>query len=60
MFKNEEVIKDMIVSAHKRGTCDNSGRSIKTEDGRFIAQPKPISSAAKTYVYRKGKMVLKG
>ncbi len=57
-MKNEEVIKDMIVSAHKRGTCDGSGNSIK-RDGRFIAKPRPLSSAAKTYVLRDGKMVLK-
>ncbi len=58
-MKNEEIIKDMIVSAHKRGTCDGNGNSIKTSDGRFITKPRPLSSAAKTYVLRDGKMVLK-
>lgn len=59
MFKNEEKIKDMIVSAHIRGACDSQGRSMKTTDGRFIAKPASLGSTAKTYVYKNGKMVLK-
>ncbi len=58
-MKNEDAIKDMIVSAHARGACDSNGASIKSSDGRFIAKPKSFSSASKTYVYRDGKVVLK-
>lgn len=58
-FKNEEVIKDMIVAAHRRGSCDSNGASIKTEDGRFIAKPKVTSSVSKTYIHKDGKMVLR-
>ena len=58
-MKNEDVIKDMITRGHHFGTCDSSGNSIKTSDGRFITKPRPLSSAAKTYVLRDGKMVLK-
>lgn len=63
-FKNEDNIKDKIVECHKRGTCDSSGRSVKVTNssGRkvFIAKPRfGLSSVVKTYVYRKGRMVLK-
>lgn len=63
IFKNEENIKDMIVECHKRGVCDSDGNSVSTIDiaGKkvSIAKPKSLSSVAKTYVYRKGRMVLK-
>lgn len=59
-FKNEDVIKNMITTAHRNGTCDSNGASIKTSDGRTIAKPRfGLSSIAKTYVCRAGKMVLK-
>lgn len=58
-MKNEDAVKNMIVSAHKRGTCDSDGASIKSSDGRSIAKPKTYSSASRTYVYRDGKAVLK-
>lgn len=58
-FKNEDKIKAMIVSGHERGVCDKNGASIRTEGGRFIAKPMAMSSVAKTYVCRNGKMVLK-
>ena len=58
-MKNEELIKDMIVSAHRRGACDSNGASVKNEDGRFIAKPRTFSSATKTYIYKDGGMVLK-
>ena len=56
-MKNEEEIKDMIVSAHKRGACDSNGDSVKTKDGRFIAKPKSSSSATKRAIYEDGKLV---
>ena len=60
MFKNEEVIKDMIVKAHRNGTCDSDGNSVKTVDGRMIARPRfGLCSVVKTYICRDGKMVLK-
>lgn len=59
MFRNEEDIKAKIVEGHRRGICDSSGASIKTEAGVFVAKPMSLSSAAKTYVYREGRMVLK-
>lgn len=55
-FKNEEVIKDMIVRAHRNGACDSNGASIK-RDGVFIAKPRSTSSVAKKFVYRDGKVV---
>lgn len=58
MFKNENEIKNMIVKAHRGGTCDSNGESVK-KDGRFIAKPRTMSSAAKTFICRDGKMVLK-
>ena len=62
-FKNEENIKDMIAECHKRGVCDSDGNSVSTVDsaGKKVstAKPKPLSSVVKTYVYRKGRMVLK-
>lgn len=57
-YKNENAIKDMITRGHRNGTCDNSGRSMKTS-GRMVALPRVLSSVAKTYVCRNGKMVLK-
>ncbi len=65
MFKNENDIKAKIVEAHRRGVCDSSGRSIKvtnaTGERVSIAKPRfsPLSSVVKTYVHRKGKLVLK-
>jgi hypothetical protein len=63
-FKNEDGIKDRIVEAHGRGVCDSNGNSIKTTNAAgqrvFIAKPRfGLSSAIKTYVCRKGRMVLK-
>ncbi len=61
-FKNEDDIKTMIVNGHRRGVCDRNGSSVRVNiNGRkgFIAKPRQYSSAAKTYVYREGKMVLK-
>jgi hypothetical protein len=57
-MKNEEKIKDMIVDGHKRGVCDSSGASIKI-GGVFVAKPITTNSAAKTYVFRDGKIVPK-
>lgn len=58
-FKNEDNIKALIVSGHRRGVCDINGGSVK-KGGVFIAKPRfTPSSVAKTYVYREGKMVLK-
>ncbi len=59
MFKNENQIKDMIVTGHRRGTCDRNGNSVKTGNGRFIAKPRVLPSTVKIYVCRDGKMVLK-
>ena len=59
MFKNEEDIKAKIVESHRRGVCDSNGRSVRAVDGRLIAKPTSFSSAAKTFVYRKGKLVSK-
>ncbi len=58
MFKNEEVIKDMIVKAHRNGTCDSDGNSVRTADGRMIAKPRSCNRA-KTYICKAGRMVLK-
>lgn len=58
-MKNEDIIKDMIVSAHKRGVCDSNGASVKSSDGRFVAKPKTYSSVNMTYICRDGKMILK-
>lgn len=59
-FKNEDVIKNMITTAHRNGTCDSNGESVKTSGGRTIAKPRlSMSSAVKTYICRAGKMVLK-
>ena len=58
--KNEDVIKDMIVKAHRNGTCDSTGASVKNTDGMYITKPRfGSSSAVKTYIYRNGRMVLK-
>ncbi len=57
-YKNEDGIKALIVEGHKRGICDSNGASVKV-GGRFIAKPRCPSSMVETYVYRKGKMVLK-
>lgn len=58
-FRNEDGIKALIVAGHRRGVCDGNGASIK-KNGVFIAKPRfGLSSAVKTYVYRKGKKVLK-
>lgn len=59
MFKNEETIKDMIVGGHKRGICDSDGRSVKSEDGRFIAKPRARSSVSQVFVCRNGVVVPK-
>ncbi|KKL98961.1 hypothetical protein LCGC14_1819210 [marine sediment metagenome] len=56
-MKNEEMIKDMIVDAHRRGACDINGKSIKSEDGRMIAMPR--IGSGKTYIFKDGEMVLK-
>jgi len=58
-YKNEEKVKDMIVDGHSRGVCDRNGDSVKRADGTFTAKPSIFSSVARTYVFRKGKMVLK-
>ena len=57
-FKNEDGIKALIVAGHERGVCDSNGASVK-KDGVFVAKPMAMSSVARTYVYRNGKMVLK-
>ena len=54
-YKNEDVIKDMIVQSHKNGTCDRNGVSVRKDiDGQrvFMAKPRSFSSAAKTCTYR--------
>ncbi len=56
-MKNEELIENMIVDAHRRGSCDINGKSIKSEDGRMIAKPR--IGSGKTYIFQDGKMVLK-
>lgn len=58
-YKNEDKIKDMIVDAHRNGTCDRDGKTIKTASGRPIAKPRSLPSTAKTYVFQDGEMVLK-
>lgn len=63
-FKNEDAIKEKIVDGYRRGVCDSSGRSVKVTNATgqkvYIAKPRFGSgSVAKTYVYRKGRMVLK-
>jgi hypothetical protein len=57
-FKNEEAIKQMIVDGHKRGVCDSEGDSLCI-NGRAIAKPRPLGSAAKTYVVRNARVVFK-
>jgi len=57
-YKNEDAIKSLIVTGHRNGICDSNGASVKV-DGGYIAKPILFSSSVKTYVYRKGKMVLK-
>jgi len=61
MRRNEERIKQAIVSGHRRGVCDSSGNSVLNEYGMPAAKPRPRSSAAKTYVFdkKKGKLVEK-
>lgn len=59
MFKNEEKVKAMIVDGHRRGVCDRNGDSVRGTSGAFVAKPMSFSSAAKIYVYKNGKMVLK-
>lgn len=60
MFKNENKIKDMIVAGHRRGICDSNGDSVKDTNGMFIAKSVfGHGSVVKTFVCRKGKMVLK-
>ena len=64
-FKNEDCIKAKIVDGYRRGVCDSYGRSIKRMNaaGQRVTVAKPRfhpCSAVKTYVYKEGKMVLKG
>jgi len=53
MRKNEEKIKQAIVSGHQCGICDSSGNSVLNEHGQPVAKRKPRSSASKTYVLDK-------
>ena len=57
-FKNEDVIKDMIVEGHRNGVCDSNGASVK-RNGVFTAKSRILSSSARTFICRNGKMVLK-
>ncbi len=59
MRKNEEKIKEAIVSAYRRGVCDSEGRSITNSKGLLIPKPHSFNSTAKTYVNRNGKLVEK-
>lgn len=38
--EQEEVVKRMIVDAHRRGVCDSEGRSVKNEHGAYVPQPR--------------------
>ena len=63
-FKNEDCIKEKIVTGRRNGVCDSNGASVKVTDAFgnkvYIAKPRfRPSSAVKTYVCRQGKMVLK-
>lgn len=42
----QEDIKRMIVNGHRRGVCDSSGRTVKTEQGRPIAMPRAMAPSA--------------
>lgn len=64
-YKNEDSIKAQIFDGHRRGVCDSDGKSIKVINAAgqrvFVAKSRFYpSSAVKVYVYRDGKMVLKG
>lgn len=60
-----EQIKSKIIDGHRRGVCNKNGQSFFTTDNSGRRGPKPVpskglnSSAARTYVFRDGKMVLK-
>lgn len=59
-------LKEKIVDGRRRGVCNKNGQSYFTTDNSGRRGPKPTpskgldSSAAKTYIYRDGRMVLKG
>ncbi len=42
MRNNEEAIKQMIVSGHRRGVCDSEGRHVRNKDGRPVAKPRNL------------------
>lgn len=52
-FKNEELIKEKIVEAHKRGICNGEGDSITDSDGRPKAPPRKIGNVIFRKVYPK-------
>jgi hypothetical protein len=57
-YRNEEVIKELIVRAHQAGLCDKDGNSDTDSTGHMV--PSKIKLGAyKTYVMRNGKLVLK-
>lgn len=58
MRRNEERIKQAIVSGHQRGVCDSSGNSILNEHGILVAKSRIVSSTAKTYIFDKKKKKL--
>lgn len=41
MRDEEEIIKQMIVSGHRRGVCDSEGRTVRNKDGRPVAKKRP-------------------
>jgi hypothetical protein len=53
MRDRQEEVKRMIMDGHRRGVCDTYGRTIKTEQGRPVAQPrfKYRGSVIKTWRY---------
>lgn len=65
-FTDIDSIKQKIVDGHRRGVCNKNGETDFSTDnlGRRTPRPRPSkglnSSTARTYVYREGKMVLKG
>lgn len=39
----EAKVERLITNAHRRGVCDSDGKSIKKENGEFIAKPRAAS-----------------
>lgn len=45
--KQEEVIKKMIVSGHKRGVCNSEGESVRGKDGHLTARPRILKDVSR-------------